>query len=188
MRSQVGLRKNHYKQSSWRWWNSSWAISNPERWGCESAALNIPANLENPAVATELDKVSFQPISKKGNIKECSNYHTIALISHSSNVILKILQLGFNSMWTENFQIQLEAGFTKGRGTRGQVSNISWSIKKARECQKIIYFCFIDYTKAFVWLTTNCRKFLKKWEYQTTWPASWEICMQVKKQQLNLNM
>ena len=165
MRSQVGLRKNHYKQSSWRWWNSSWVISNPERWGCESAALNIPANLENPAVATELDKVSFQPIPKKGNIKECSNYHTIALISHSSNVILKILQLGFNSMWTENFQIQLEAGFRKGRGTRGQVSNISWSIKKARECQKIIYFCFIDYAKAFVWLTTNCRKFLKKWEY-----------------------
>ena len=60
--------------------------------------------------------------------------------------------------------------------------------QKAREFQKNIYFCFIDYTQAFVWITTNCGKFWKGWEYQTTWPASWEICMQVKKQQLELNM
>ena len=69
-----------------------------------------------------------------------------------------------------------------------QVANICWIIKKAREFQKNFYFCFIDYAKAFVWITTNRGKFLKRWEYQTTWTASWEICMQVKKQQPELDM
>ena len=69
-----------------------------------------------------------------------------------------------------------------------QIANIHWIIEKAREFQKNIYFCFIDYAKAFVWITINCRKFWKRWECQTTWPASWEICMQVKKQQLELHM
>ena len=71
---------------------SSWAISNPERWCCESAALSMPANLENSAVVTGLEKVSFHSYPKKGNAKECSNYHTIAFISHASKVMLKILQ------------------------------------------------------------------------------------------------
>ena len=84
MWSQVGLRKHHYEQSYWRWWNSSGAISNTDRWCCESAALNIPANWENLAVATGLEKVSFIPIPRKGNAKERSNYRTIALISHAS--------------------------------------------------------------------------------------------------------
>ena len=82
----------------------------------------------------------------------------------------------------------VQAGFRKGRGTKDQIANISWIIKKAREFQKNIYFCLIDYAKAFVWITTNCGKFLKRWEYQTTWPASWDICMQVKKQQLEPDM
>ena len=82
----------------------------------------------------------------------------------------------------------VQAGFRKGRGTRDQIANIHWIIKKTREFQKNIYFCFIDYAKAFVWITTNCGKFLKRWEYQTIWPASWEICMQVRKQQLELDM
>ena len=69
-----------------------------------------------------------------------------------------------------------------------QIANIHWIIEKAREFQKNIYFCFIDYAKVFVWITINCRKFWKRWEYQTTWPASWEICMQVKKQQLESDM
>ena len=70
-----------------------------------------------------------------------------------------------------------------------QIANIHWIIEKARDFQKSIYFCFIDYAKALtVWITTNCGKFLKRWEYQTTWPASWEICMQVKKQQLEPDM
>ena len=81
-----------------------------------------------------------------------------------------------------------QAGFRKGRGTRDQIANIHWIIKKAREFQKNIYFCFINYAKAFdrvghkkLW------KILKRWEYQTTWPASWEICVQIKKQQLELD-
>ena len=80
------------------------------------------------------------------------------------------------------FKLDLE-----GRGTRDQIANICWIIKKAREYQKNI--CFIDYAKAFtVKITTNCGKFLKRWEYQTTWSVSWEICMQVKKQQLELDI
>ena len=82
----------------------------------------------------------------------------------------------------------VQAGFRKGRGTRDRIANIRWIIEKAKEFQKNIYFCFIDYAKAFVWITTNCEKFLKRWEYQTTWPTSQEICMQVKKKQLELDM
>ena len=83
----------------------------------------------------------------------------------------------------------VQAGIRKGRGTRDQIANIHWIIKKAREFRKNIYFCFIDYTKSFdVWITTNCGKFCVRWDYQTTWPESWEICMQVKKQQLELDM
>ena len=78
--------------------------------------------------------------------------------------------------------------FRKGRGSRDQIANILWITEKAGKFQKNIYFCFIDYAKAFVWITTNYEKFWKRWEYQTTWPASWEICMQVKKQQLELDM
>ena len=83
----------------------------------------------------------------------------------------------------------VQAGFRKGRGTRDQIANISWIIEKAREFQKNIYFCFIDYAKAFDCLDhKNCGKFWKRYEYQTTWPASLDICMQVRKQQLELDM
>ena len=82
----------------------------------------------------------------------------------------------------------VQAGFRKSRGTRDQIPQNHWIIDKAREFQKNIYFCFVDYAKAFVWITTNCGKFFKRWECQTTWPASWEICVQVKKQQLELDM
>ena len=85
-----------------------------------------------------------------------------------------------------NYDVQ--AGFRKGRGTRDQIANIHWIIEKAREFQKNIYFCFIDYDKDFVWITTNCGKIFKRWVYQTTSPVSWEICMQLKKQQLELDM
>ena len=79
----------------------------------------------------------------------------------------------------------VQAGFKKGRGTRDQIANIHWIMEKAREFQKNIYFCFIDYAKAFDWITINSGKFWKRWEY---WPSSWEICMQVKKQQLELDL
>ena len=83
------------------------------------------------------------------------------------------------------FKLVLE----KAEETRDQIVNIHWIIEKARELQKNIYFCFIDYTKALCCgITTNCGQFLIRWEYQNTWPASWEICMQVKKQQLELDM
>ena len=82
----------------------------------------------------------------------------------------------------------VQAGFRKGRGTRDQIASVCWIIEKAREFQKNIYFCFIDYAKAFVWITINCGKSWKRWAYQTTWAASWEICMQVRKPQLELDM
>ena len=83
----------------------------------------------------------------------------------------------------------VQAGFSKGRGTRDQIANIHWIIEKAREFQKNIYFCLIDYAKSFDCVDHNqLWKILKTWEYQTTWPASWEICIQVRKQQLELDM
>ena len=83
----------------------------------------------------------------------------------------------------------VQAGFRKGRGTRDQIANICWIMEKGREFQKNIYFCFIDYAKAFDCVDhKNCGQFWKRWEYQTTWPASWETYMQVRKQQLELDM
>ena len=110
MRNQMGLRKHHYEQSWWRWWNSSRAISNPERRGCENAALNMPANLENSAVATGLEKSVFIPIPKKVNAKECLNYRTIALISYASKVMLKILQARLQQHMNREL-LDVQAGF-----------------------------------------------------------------------------
>ena len=90
----------------------------------------------------------FIPIPKKGSAKECSNYHTIALISHTTNVILKILQGRLQQYVTRELP-DVQAGFRKGRGTRDQIANLRWIIEKAREFQKNIYFCFTDYAKAF---------------------------------------
>ena len=130
----------------------------------------------------------FIPIPKKGNAKECSNYRTIALISHTSRVMLKILQARLQQY--VNCELpDVQAGFRKGRGTRDQIANIHWIIKKGREFQKHIYFCFLTMPKPLtVWITINCGNFWKIWEYQTTWPASWETYVQVRKQQLELNM
>ena len=82
----------------------------------------------------------------------------------------------------------VQAGFRKGRGTRDQIANIRWIMEKVRECQKNIYFCFIDYAKAFDCVDHNKLWKILKEEYQTTWPASWETCMQVRKQPLELDM
>ena len=105
-------------------------------------------------------------VNKKGNYKECSNYHTVALISHASKVMLKILQARLQQY--VNCELpDFQAGFRKGRGPRDQIANIHWIIKKAREFQK--NFCFIDYIKAFdCVVTTNCGKFFNRWEDQTT--------------------
>ena len=100
---------------------------------------------------------------------------------------LKILQARLQQYVNHELP-DVQAGFIKGRGTRDQIANICWIMEKAGEFQKNIYFCFIDYTKAFVWIRTNCGKFFRRQEFQTTLPAFWEICMQVKKQQLELDM
>ena len=95
----------------------------------------MPANLENSAVAIGLEKVTFIPIPKKGSAKECSNYYTIALISHASKVMLKILQARLQQYMNGEFP-DVQAGFRKGRGTIDQIANICWIIEKAREFQK----------------------------------------------------
>ena len=110
----------------------------------------MSANLENSAVATGLEKVSFISIPKKGNAKECSNYCTIALISNASKIMLKIVQARLQQYM--NLEIP---DVQKGRGTRDQIANICWIIEKAREFQKDIYFCFIDYAKAFDYVDHN---------------------------------
>ena len=125
-------------------------------------------------------------IPKKGNAKECSDYHTIALISHASKVILKILQ--DSSMWTVNFQmfkLDLE---------KAEEPEIKWptsveSSKKQQSSRKTSTFALLTTPKPLtVWITKNGGKFLKRREYQTTWPAFWEICMQIRRQQLDLDM
>ena len=116
----------------------------------------------------------FIPIPKKGNVKERSNYNTTALISHASKVMLKILQARLQ----QNMNCELpnvQAGFRKNRGTRGQIANICWFIKKNKRYLTL-------------WITTNCGKFFKRLKYQTMCPSSWEICMEVKKKQLELDM
>ena len=110
-------------------------------------------NLENSAVATRLEKVTFH-FNPQGNAKECSNYLTIALISHSSKVMLKILQARLQQ-YINREPPDVQAGFRKGRGTRDQISNICCIIEKEREFQKNIYFCFIDYAKAFDCVDNN---------------------------------
>ena len=102
--------------------------------------------------------------------------------------MLKILQARLQQYMNREL-LDVEAGFRKGRGTKDQIANILWIIGKAREFQKNIYSRFIDYAMVFDGIDqTNCGKFWKRWEYQTTWPASWEISMQVRKQQLELHM
>ena len=100
----------------------------------------------------------FISIPKKDSAKECSNYCTIALISHAGKVMLKILQARLQQYVNHKLP-DVQAGFKKGRGTRDQIANIRWIIKKAKEFQKNVYFCFIDDAKGFVWITINCGKF-----------------------------
>ena len=110
----------------------------------------------------------FNPIPKKGNAKECSNYHTIVLISHASKIMLKILQARLQQ-YVDRELPDVQAGFRKGRGTRDQIANIRWIMEKAREFQKNIYFYFIDYTKAFdCGSQQTVENSSKRWEYQTT--------------------
>ena len=124
-------------------------------------------------LATELEKFSFHSNPKE---RQCQGMLklpliTIALISHASKVMLKILQARLQQYMNCELP-DIHAGFRKGRGTRDQIANIYWIIKKVTEFQINIYCCFIDYAKVFVWITTNCGKFFKRWECQTTLSAS----------------
>ena len=112
----------------------------------------------------------FILISKKYNAKEGSNYHIIALISYASKVMLKILQARLQQYMNCELP-EVQARFRKDRGTRDQIANIHWIIEKARELQKNIYFFFINYAKAFVWITTNCGKFLSESEVTQLCPT-----------------
>ena len=130
----------------------------------------------------------FIPIPKKGNAKECSNYCTIALISHASKVMLKILQPGFNSTWTTNFQM-FRLDLEKAGEPGIKLPTSFGSSKKQESSRKTCTSVLLTMTKSLtVWITTNCWKFWMRWEFQTTWPISWEICMQVRKQQLEMDM
>ena len=132
----------------------------------------MPANLENSAVATGPEKVGFHSNPKeKGNAKECSNYHTIILISHASKVMLKILHARLQPYVNHKLP-DVPTGFRKARETRDQIANICWITEKARKFQKNIYFCFIDYAKALDHGDHNKLWKNQRWEYQTTSPAS----------------
>ena len=165
MWSQMGLRKHHHKAS-----------------GGDGIPAELFQILKDDAVKVlhsicqQIWKIQPQDwkwsvfilIPKKGNAKECSNYRTIALISHTSKVMLKILQARLQQY--VNCELpDVQAGFRKGRGTRDQTANTRWIMEKAREFQKNIYFCFLTMPKPLsVWITINCGKFWKRWEYQTT--------------------
>ena len=147
MWSQVGLRKQHYKASG------GYGIPVKLFQILKDDAVKVLHSLCQQIWKTHQWPRNwkwsvFIPIPKKGNAKECSNYHTIALISHISKVTLKILQARLQQ-YVKCELPDVQACFRKGRGTRDQIANIRWIIKKAREFQKNIYFCFIDYAKAF---------------------------------------
>ena len=143
----------------------------------------MPAKLVNSAVATGLEKVSFPSNPKERQCQRCSNYRKMAFIPHTSKVRLKILQARLQKYVNSELP-DIKAGFRKGRGTRDQIANIHWIIEKSREFQKNMYFFLLTMP-----MPVLCRS-QKNWKIlrDASWPDSWEICMQVKKQQLELNM
>ena len=152
-------------------------------WKC---CTQYTSKLENSAAATGLKRSVFIPIPKKGHAKQCLNYCIIALISHTSKVMLKILPARLQEYMNCELP-DVQVWFKKGRGTRDQIANNHWIIEKARNPRKTSLRPYWLSQSLWLWITTNCGHF-KIWEYQTTWPAFWEICMQVKKQQLELDM
>ena len=147
----------------------------------------MPENLENSTVATGLLRLVCIPIPKKGNAKECSNYCTIVLISHASKVNSPI-KLHFNSTWTENFQM-FKMYLEKAEEPEIKLPTSIGSLKKQESSIKTSTSALLTMPKPLtVCITTNCGKFFKRWEYQTILPASWEACMQVRRQQLEPDM
>ena len=135
---------------------------------------------------TRKGQFSFQSQSRT-RPKKCSNYHTIALISHASKVMLKILQARLQQY--VNWELpDVQAGFRKGRGTREQITNIRWIIKKSKRVSDKHLLLLYWLCQSFVWITTNCGKFWKRWEIPDHLTCLLKICMQVRKQQLELDM
>ena len=148
----------------------------------------MPANLENSAVAIGLEKMSFHSNPRERHAKECSNYHTMALISLASKVMLKILQARLQQyMNHELADVKLDLEKAEEPEITLPTSAGWW--KKQESSRKTSVSDLLTVPKPLtMWITINCGKFWKRWEYQTAWPASWEICMQVRKQQLELDM
>ena len=143
----------------------------------------MPANLENSAVATRLKKVSFHsnPKERQCNAKECSSYCIIVFISYANRIMLKILQARLQQYMNCELP-DVQAGFRKGKGTRDQIANIHWIIKKQENSRKTSA-SLTELKPLTVWITKKCEKLLKRWEYRTTLPVSWGTCMQIKKKQ-----
>ena len=158
MWSQVGLRKHHYEQSRWRWWNSSWVFQILKEDAVKVLHSICQQMWKTQQWPQDWKMSVFILIPKKGNAKECSCYRTIALISHASKVMFKILWARLQQY--VNCELpDVQAGLRKGRGTRDQIANIHWIMEKAREFQKNNYFCFIDYVKA-----SGCVDHKKLWK------------------------
>ena len=170
------------------WWNSSWATSDPKDDAMKVLHSICQQVWKIQQWPQDWIRSVFIPMPKKGNAKECSNYCTVALISHSSKVMLKILQTRLQQYMNRELP-DVQAGFRKGRGTRDKLPTSAGSWEKQESSRKTSISALLTMpTPLTVWITINCGKFWKRWEYQTTWPASWEICMQVRKQQLELDM
>ena len=133
------------------------------------------SKLGKPSNVTGLEKISFHSNPKKGNAKECSNYHTVALISHASKVMFKILQARLKQYVNSEIP-DVQAGFRKGRD---QIADIHWIMEKAKGSRKTSISSLTLLKPLTVWITANCGKFLKRWKYKTTLPVSWGTCMQV---------
>ena len=139
----------------------------------------MPANLENSAVATGLEEVSFHSNPKERQCQRKFKLRTIALISHSCKVMLKILQARLQHYVNHELP-DVQAGFKKGRGTRDQISCIHWHGKSKRVPEKHLFLLYWLHQSLWLCGSQGTGKFWRRWEYQTTWPAFWEICVQVK--------
>ena len=147
----------------------------------------MPANMKNSAVATGLEKVfSFQPQRKAmlKNVQTITQLHAFHMLARSCS---KFSKLGFNSMWTKNFQV-FKLDLEKAEEPEIKLPTSVGSQKMQENSRKTSTSASLTTLKPLtVWIVTNCGKFFKRWEYQTTWPVSWEICIQVKKQQLEVD-
>ena len=147
----------------------------------------MPANLENLTVITGLEKVSFHSNPKIGNAKECSNYHTIALNSSATKVMLQILQARLQ-LYVNHEIPDVQTGFRKGRENRSNYQHLLDHRKSKRVPEKHLFLLYWLHQSLWLCGSQQCGKFWKRWDYQNTQPNSWETCMQVRKQQLELDM